>query len=830
MQPASSIQQHPASVDAYIRHGWALVPIPHGTKGPTHKGWNLKENILRNQSDLLPGYGIGLAHAYSGTMALDIDYWDRAAFELGLNGIDLQALYDAPDAVVVDTGRAGHGKLLYAMPEGVSLRSKKLMDTDPNTNNRYNYIDFRCATADGLTMQDVMPPSIHPDTHQPYRWGGRGHWTRLPIIDPTLLAFWQSLLAKDEERIIPSGDALKTSWEEIQQALSHISPDCSRDEWVHVGMALQWAGSQTNQPDQALYLWNEWSKGSEAKYPGEGAIVNQWRSFKPDKVQSVKLGTLFHYARKGGWERPAMDVSALFSQADNPIDPDDIYAGIRPMPPEMNMALWPEVLRRRAQEISVGMGCDPLVPLFAGLASISGAVDARMRLRLMEDFNVPPVVWCMTIGDPAEKKSPGSKPMYKEITLIEDEAHPQHTKDHLVWEGKQAAYLAAKKAFIAFNSSPDAMLHPEGCPEVMDLPPEPARLRIIITDITSQKMVRQAADQPRGLYCVLDEMRAWCAKLTDKSSGEDRSAWVVSYEADRYEMDRVNAGSIHCENLAVSIYGNIQPTVFKEMLPALAQDGLIQRFIPAPLRRMNWGKGEPVPEYMTNKPQWAQTVRIAYSLPVQTYQLSPEAFTLFREFQDWYIETRQEEREVLSSDMFLTAFGKLEGTAGRLALLFHLIESPFSMTVSGDVMRRVVALVKGYIVPAFRYALAEHSEVDSFDRWLVDHIIHNFDKPTMSMADIKAAGRRYIGKLSLGQQDPVVIGSMAILEAQKWVMRLDDGSRENQHIAHWAINPALLPRFRNHRKRVIAIRQRRREEVYKQSTVGVPPVRGYLEE
>ena len=121
------VQSHPASVDAYIRHGWSLVPIPANTKGPRTPGWNLKENALKSQNDLPFGYGIGLAHAYSGTMALDIDNWTVAAAVLGEHGIDLQALYNAADAVVIHSGKPGHGKLLYAMPFGAALPSKKIL-------------------------------------------------------------------------------------------------------------------------------------------------------------------------------------------------------------------------------------------------------------------------------------------------------------------------------------------------------------------------------------------------------------------------------------------------------------------------------------------------------------------------------------------------------------------------------------------------------------------------------------------------------------------------------------------------------------------------------
>ena len=123
----NQVQQHPASVDAYIRHGWSLVPIPMGTKGPRTPGWNIRENALRSQTDLPPGYGIGLAHAYSGTMALDIDSWPLATTILHAAGINLEELYNAPDAVVVDSGKQGHGKLLYQMPFGLALPSKKIL-------------------------------------------------------------------------------------------------------------------------------------------------------------------------------------------------------------------------------------------------------------------------------------------------------------------------------------------------------------------------------------------------------------------------------------------------------------------------------------------------------------------------------------------------------------------------------------------------------------------------------------------------------------------------------------------------------------------------------
>lgn len=819
MTAIPSVQAHPASIDAYIRHGWSLVPIPAGTKGPRTLGWNLKPNALKSQTDLPPGFGIGLAHAYSGTMAFDIDEWDSTAVALKQQGIDLQALYDANDAVIVDSGRAGHGKLLYQMPFGLALASKKILI------NGITAYELRCATANGLTVQDVMPPSIHPDTRQPYRWAGKGHWMRLPTIPQPLLDLWQGMLVQDKERTIGTGEALDASWEDIASALASINPDCSREEWVQVGMALKWAGDHTEQLEQALMLWNDWSMPSP-KYPGERDIAAQWISFKNDKAMAVKLGTLFHIAKQHGWVRPMPDISTMFSAVGAPADPKSVIVDLRPRPPMMDISLWPAVIARRAEEIGQTVGCDPLVPLFAGIAAVCGVVDARTRLELIKDFKVPPVLWLMTIGAPADKKTPGSAPMLAPLKHLEIEDRPQFKKKLLDWEGQEAMYASSKKAFLDFSASPEAMLGGDQAPGVYELPPQPVPLRITVDDVTSQKLVRLAADRPRGLLCALDEMNSWVRKLTDKTSGEDRSAWVKAYESAPYEMDRVGSGSIYAENLAVSIYGNIQPRVFRENLHNLSADGLIQRFVPCVLNGNLTRKPVEIPDYLLNKDQWEQTLRIVFALPAMTYQLSPGAKAIYQEFQDWYDAKRHDERLLQSDDTFMTAFGKLEGLTGRLMLMFHLMESPFSIEVSADIAQRVILMVQSYIVPAYRYALAEMSGASNFDTWLRDYIIQHADESTITMAEIKRSARRQIEKVNVWQQDQMIYGAMYPLEQGKWVMRMDDGTKENQHHAQWAINPALAIEFKEHRKAVIEAKQRALDEIYRLSRKEKPRVYG----
>lgn len=821
MTAVPQVQQHPSSVDAYIRHGWSLVPIPMGTKGPRTPGWNLKENALKSQADLPAGFGIGLAHAYSGTMALDIDNWTVATTLLAPYGIDLRALYEAPDAVVINSGKPGRGKLIYSMPFGAALPSKKIL------HNGITAYELRCATASGLTVQDVLPPSIHPETQQPYTWAGRGHWMRPPVIPQVLLDVWNGMLTDDKQRTITTDGTIDASWEEIRQALDHISPDCSRDEWINIGMALHWAGTQTDQLDQALALWDEWSTPS-VKYPGQREMLTQWNCFRVDKASAVKLGTLFHYAKEHGWHRPTPDVSELFKNIEAPtVSPEDMLRGLRPNVPDVDMDLFPPVLASRAKQIAKEMGSDPLTPLFAGLSAVCGAIDARSRLELMPRYKVPPVLWIMTIGDPALKKSPASKPMLEPLKAIEKEDYPRYAKELLAWEGKEAAHLAAKKSFLEWSSSPEAMLGDDQAPSVPELDARPVPLSITTTDITSQKLVRNAAGLPRGLLCALDEMKSWIKKLTDRTSGEDRSAWTVAYEADSYRMDRVGAGEIHADNFAVSIYGNVQPEVFYSSRAMLSDDGLLQRFIPVILRSRDWGVGEPLPDFMINDTAWESVLRLTYSLPVQTYKLSPEAYAVYREFQYWYNAAKQDETLLRSGSVFMTAFGKLEGTVGRLIFIFHVIESPFSTQVSADVAQRVIDFTKGYLIPAYRYAF-DSASGDTFDKWIVDWVIQNADLGYVTLSQIKRSARRqFSSNLNVWMQDQMVLGAMSELEAARWVLRLDDGSKEHQHHAEWAIDPRIADVFKDYRRRVAEAKQRQKDYIYRLSTKGIPKVKGY---
>ena len=816
---------HPAAIDAYIRHGWQLVPIPSGSKGPSHPEWNRPDRMFRLDMTLPSGYGIGLAHAYSGTMALDVDDWDKAAGYLALRGIDLAALQGAPDAVTIDSGRVGHGKLLYAMP--FPMTSKKV------TERGVTLLEFRCGTAGGLTVQDVLPPSIHPGTDRPYQWGGRGHWTRLPLIPDALAVLWASLVTAEPAASPQVHRDPNESLDTLRNALSYVDPGCSREEWITAGMALHWSGSISGQQadlDAALAIWDDWSKGSAEKYPGSAALLVQWRSFRTDKTNSVRVGSLLRLATKGGW-RPVVDASAMFTAA-TPMPPRYVDDLLRVPGPDMDMTLWPDVLATRALEVADHVGCDPLVPLWAGLGALCAVADARMRLELVPGFRVPPVLWLMTVGAPADKKTPGARPMLAPLAAIERDALPAFKEALLAWEAKEAAHIAAKKAYLQAASSPEFLLNGD-LPGVPDLPPQPQPLRLTVSDITSQKMVRHAAERPMGFLCHLDEMNAWVRKLTDKTSGEDRSAWVRAYEADAYEMDRVGAGTIRAENLAVSIFGNIQPRVLSESVHALSGDGLIQRFLPALLRPEFTRRGDPTMERTPAALAWEQCLRVVHAMPAITYRLDAAAYECFRAYQSEYEAAKRDERLATSHGPYIEAYGKLEGQTGRLILVHHLLSAPFDVVVPLATVERVIRLVRSYLIPALHLSLTDGTDTGALEHWCKEYVVQSATEiEGFTLSQIRHSARRQVDHMTTWQAETRIMDALEVLERAHWIARVPcERVSYRGTTVRWVINPSIATSFADYRAAVVRAKQRRLDSVYSlgyaSGKAGQKKVRGY---
>lgn len=291
-------------VSEMLSKGWALVPIPQGQKGPMLKGWNMQPQCITNkeQLHLLEGMNVGLAHAYCKplpTCAIDIDNYKAAKPWLATHCISLDGMLEASDAVVIWSGKKYSLKLVYTLPAGVA----PMVSTKINGPDGRVALEFRCATSDGKTVQDVLPPSIHP-SGSPYQWMGHGNPLALPEIPEALLKVWHTLVVNgsrvaDRKFALDLGGSTRLESPRqiaiIKDALSHITADCSYEVWRNIVWAIlstRWTCAEA--------IAQAWSQTAPDRY-AEDAFWTLVNSYMPQRGNQITVGTIYHHARSGGW-------------------------------------------------------------------------------------------------------------------------------------------------------------------------------------------------------------------------------------------------------------------------------------------------------------------------------------------------------------------------------------------------------------------------------------------------------------------------------------------------------------------------------------------------
>ncbi len=288
-----------ALMQEYVTAGYALVSIPPGQKGPVHLAWNEWWNavITLKEAATITG-NVGLAHAYCTPhpcCAIDIDNYREAKPWFAEHGVDLDALLVAEDAVVIASGKKYSLKLLYRLPQG-PLLSKAFKASDGSM-----MVEFRCASTAGKTLQDVLPPSIHP-SGSAYQWVGAGSMQAMPFIPDALLSLWQQHIKPKptyagtaEINIITQKPETAREVATIKDLLVYISADCTYENYRNVVWAIlsiRWNCSE----ELAL----DWSVTAPHRFE-QSTFDNLVNSYNPQLFDSPTVGSLYYLARQGGW-------------------------------------------------------------------------------------------------------------------------------------------------------------------------------------------------------------------------------------------------------------------------------------------------------------------------------------------------------------------------------------------------------------------------------------------------------------------------------------------------------------------------------------------------
>lgn len=164
-------------IQEYIEHGWGLCAIKPKSKQPYGDDWQ-KKPLNKLPPD---GYGVGIIHSQSGTCSIDLDDMECSKIALDALGINLDDLMRDGLQII---SREGRGKLLYKIPASGMPEVRHNLNWPKKEGGYFCVIEFRAGD-----VQDVLPPSVHPDTGKAYEWGG--DWRNLPELPEELAQVWR---------------------------------------------------------------------------------------------------------------------------------------------------------------------------------------------------------------------------------------------------------------------------------------------------------------------------------------------------------------------------------------------------------------------------------------------------------------------------------------------------------------------------------------------------------------------------------------------------------------------------------------------------------------
>lgn len=221
-------------------------------------------------------------------------------------------------------------------------------------------------------------------------------------------------------------------------------------------------------------------------------------------------------------------------------------------------------------------------------------------------------------------------------------------------------------------------------------PEKPIWKRYKTNDATIEKLSELLSENRRGLLLYRDELIGLLASWDQEGRESDRAFFLEAWNGyESLTTDRIGRGTIHTENLCVSIFGNTQPTKLMRYLHhairGLDNDGLLQRFqvLVYPDEPNDWRLIDRKPDQQAKERVLSiikNLVEMDFVQAGATKEPS-DRFPFFRFdeegqqlFYHWLTELEKEKLRQDEQPILLEHLAKYRSLMPSLALIFHLIE------------------------------------------------------------------------------------------------------------------------------------------------------------
>lgn len=201
---------------------------------------------------------------------------------------------------------------------------------------------------------------------------------------------------------------------------------------------------------------------------------------------------------------------------------------------------------------------------------------------------------------------------------------------------------------------------------------EPTYCQTILSDFTSEVIVRQHKINRRGLAVYYDELMGFINNFNKYRSGSDEQMWTQLFTGSGIVVNRVSSEPVNIPDTCIGVIGTIQPEVLKDFARNKISSGFIDRWLFAYPDKVRY------PELNDNEidgkipKEWNRIVSrilgIKYEDKSKVLRFSPEAKSAFYA---WYNNLAKQKNN--SSPSFAGMATKMERYCTRFALVLEVI-------------------------------------------------------------------------------------------------------------------------------------------------------------
>jgi Protein of unknown function (DUF3987) len=405
----------------------------------------------------------------------------------------------------------------------------------------------------------------------------------------------------------------------------------------------------------------------------------------------------------------------------------------------------------------------------------------KIKMMRYGDWHESVRLWLMLVGDVSVKKTPIISAATKALMRFQVERLKEYEQEFAEYE-EQLAEWDSKS----------------GDPKPEKPVPRP---RYITSDNTVEKLGEILARSPRGILVKRDELAGWLGSMEKygggKAANSDRAFWLEAYNGGPHVVDRIKRGTQAVENLSASILGGIQPDKLAE-IHGLTNDGLLQRFIPVMTRGGRFRVDAPA-----DTSDYDHLIERLMKMQPATVNLADDAHPVMEELHR-HLHDLQQVGEGIAQG-FAGFVGKLQGYAGSLALVLHLISAPEgSMLVYRQTVEDVMKLVLDFILPHAREFYRTADTVTDGDR--IKRIASWILTSGVTMVTARDLTRNVTGMRGLAARD--IHARVSPLVAGGWLLPYQPQPHP-EYNTKWEVTPAVARQFEARKRK----EERRKAEV-----------------